>query len=445
MEKENVNNNSKNSTWLEPLRRHSWEMELLLTGFVLIGLFQIPESLEIMSIKLREAIEGGGVFKSLIIALPINVLLVGVKIMRINLILLLLMRGFWIGMVGLSSAFPKGIHYKNLSFSKRFNEYLRKESIDSEHIIIRLDNICSSIFALSFLIFFITISMGLFVVQFQILISSVNWFGEMANESPFYLILNILLVIMFFFYLFGGLLKLVDFLSIGILKRINKKWFSRPYFFVSRFISYITLAFLYRPVYYYLVSNFPKKAMRLVLSIYIFITVIAFFGFSLNSHKYFPKTYFNEYTIASKYYENVLDKGKNDYVITSPMIQSDIINSNYLKLFIPYDVGIHEHIESKFPDIKPISQSLQSEMLDWGYSLDGSDVKQSLECFKELYTISVDDSICTNIEVFFHKHQNNSEKGIMMYVPINHLGLGYHSLEIKQVGKVTEIIHFWKE
>ena len=41
MEKENVNNNSKNSTWLEPLRRHSWEMELLLTGFVLIGLFQI--------------------------------------------------------------------------------------------------------------------------------------------------------------------------------------------------------------------------------------------------------------------------------------------------------------------------------------------------------------------------------------------------------------------
>lgn len=445
MEQENVNNNSKNSTWLEPLRRHSWEMELLLTGFVLIGLFQIPESLEIMSIKLREAIEGGGVFKALIIVLPINVLLVGVKIMRINLILLLLMRGFWIGMVGLSSAFPKGIHYQNLSFNKRFNEYLRKESIDPEHIIVRLDNICSSIFAISFLIFFITISMGLFVVQFQILNSSMSYFGAMANQKFYYLILTILLAAVLFFYLLSGLLKLIDFLSIGILKKITKKWFAVPYFFMSRFISYVTLAFLYRPVYYYLVSNFPKKAMRLVLSIYIFITVIAFFGFSLNSHKYFPKTYFNEYTIVSKYYENVLDKGKNDYVITSPMIQSDIIHSNYLKLFIPYDVGIHEHIESKFPGIKPISQSLEAEMMDWGYRLDGSDVKQSLEGFKELYTISVDDSICTNIKVFFHKHQNSSEKGIMMYVPINHLGLGYHSLEIKEAGEVTDIIHFWKE
>ena len=91
---------SDQKNWLEPLRRHSWEMELLLTGFVLIGLLQIPESLDYLKDFFWTRVSGHGVFKTMLIVLPLRVLLVGFRIMTINLVLLLLLRGFWIGMIG---------------------------------------------------------------------------------------------------------------------------------------------------------------------------------------------------------------------------------------------------------------------------------------------------------------------------------------------------------
>lgn len=436
--------NTKN--WLEPLRRHSWEMELLLTGFVLIGLLQIPQALEFFLDMLWIKIEGGGVFKSLIIALPIRVLLVGVRIMTINLVLLLLLRGFWIGMIGLSSAFPKGIDHQKLSFSERFANYLKQKTIDSEHIIIRLDNICSSIFALSFLIFFITISMGLFVFQFQVFNSLGQWAGKMTSEgSIFQTLLNISFSVVMLFYFLSGVLKLIDFLSVGALKRIRKKWFAKPYFFVSRFISFVTLAFLYRPVYYYLVSNFPKRVIRIVLAIYMFITVGMFFDFAFNSHIYYPQSNFSHYNLIPNYYENIRPDDYKNRIITSPMIQSDVIKGNYVKLFIPYDVAVHKILKSQCPDLKPISQSFRAKIVDTGYSLDASDVKNSLSCFSELYSVAIDDSVYSDLKMFFHEHPNNNEKGVMIYIPVKHIQSGYHTLEIMEADEKTDMIHLWKD
>lgn len=433
-------------SWIEPLRRHSWEIELLLTGFVLFGLFQIPETLELIQDKLWIKIGGESVFKYLLLGMPIRVLLVGVRIMTFNLIVLLLLRGFWIGMIGLSSAFPEGIDHENLCFNERFANYLRKKSIDSEHIIIRLDNICSSIFALSFLLFFITISMALFAIQFQVFNSFGQWFtGNITQGSVLQIPVSIAIAFVLIFYLLSGFLKLIDFISVGMLKRIGKKWFTKPYFFISRFISYLTLAFLYRPIYYYLVSNFPKKVIRIILIFYMVITIGMFFGLSFNSHIYYPQTNFSSYNLLPHHYENLKSFGKDDHIITSPLIQSDVIKDNYIKLFIPYDINIHNKLLAKCEDLKPIDQYFRAKILDIGYRIKGSDVKKSLDCFSKVYSIAVDDSVYNNLKMLFYEHPNNNEKGIMTYIPIQNLNRGYHKLIIKEADEVSAIIHFWKE
>ena len=40
---------SKNKEWLQKLRFNSWELEILLVGFVLVILFQIPDKIQTWS------------------------------------------------------------------------------------------------------------------------------------------------------------------------------------------------------------------------------------------------------------------------------------------------------------------------------------------------------------------------------------------------------------
>lgn len=439
---------SQNLNWIEPLRRQSWEMELLVTGFVLIGLFQLPDYLRHFQEILSMNMEAKSLFKAYAIHIPINILMVGIRIMTINLILLLLLRGFWIGMIGLSSAFPGGINHENLSFSERFKTYLRQKSINTENIIIRLDNICSSIFALSFLTFFIIISLGLYLTQLQIWTSILNTvLTGLDGGNIFLFLLAIIIGLIMLLYLIGGILKVVDFLSIGILKKIRKKWFMIPYFFLSHFVSVVTLAFIYRPIYYILTSNFPKNIIRIVLFIYLFFAGSIFFNFKFSSdHLYYPQFYRDIFEVSSNEYENL--RPKDAGVIQNAIIQSDIIKDNYIKLFIPYIVDDNQKLKSRCPQLKPLRMAFSSYIpfLQSQLTIKEANVKKALDCFSSMYSISIDDSLYRDIEFSFYRHTNNDERGIITYLPVNHLSQGKHILHIKEAGtQSTNQIQFWKE
>lgn len=441
-------NDSNNLSWLEPLRRQSWEMELLVTGFVLIGLLQLPDYLKHIQEILSMNMEGNSILKSYVIYVPISVLMVGIRIMTMNLILLLLLRGFWIGLIGLTSAFPNGINHENLSFSERFATYLRQKSVDTESIIVRLDNICSSVFALSFLTFFIIISLGLYLTQLQIFTSLFNMaITRNAAGNILYFLLALISGLIMLFYLLGGILKMIDFVSVGILKKINKKWFARPYFLISRFISIVTLAFIYRPIYYILSSNFPKNVIRLVLFIYLIIAGSIFFNFKFSSdHHYYPQFFRNTYEVSYNEYENL--RPDDAGVLQNATIQSDVINDNYIKLFIPYNVTDNQKLKSLCPDLKSLRTEFSSYIpfLKPSIDINKSNVKAALKCFSEFYRISVDDSVYSHLNFFFYRHPNNDEPGIITHIPVHHLEPGYHSLKIlEKENENPNIIQFWKE
>jgi len=62
----------------------------------------------------------------------------------------LIVRGFWIAIVGLSSVFPEGINTKTLNFSQKFSARIYKIKIES--YLIQIDKFCSSLFAFAIIL-----------------------------------------------------------------------------------------------------------------------------------------------------------------------------------------------------------------------------------------------------------------------------------------------------
>ena len=82
-------------------------------------------------------------------------------------ILYLGLRGFWVGVLGLSSVYPKGINLEKLNFNTIFNKQITKYNFND--FVRKIDKICSSIFSFCFLISFSIVSLFLFLIEILLL------------------------------------------------------------------------------------------------------------------------------------------------------------------------------------------------------------------------------------------------------------------------------------
>ena len=109
MEQENIKKN-QDLTWLEHLQKNSWEPEVIISGITLAVLFIIPSKLFDFSVILiqdygLEAIPG-----KLVLVYATLV----VTVFKIFLVIHLIMRFIWAGMLGITYAFPQGVIKENL-------------------------------------------------------------------------------------------------------------------------------------------------------------------------------------------------------------------------------------------------------------------------------------------------------------------------------------------
>ena len=101
--------------WFEKLRLNSWEVEILIVGFVLVMLFNIPDTLNLELTKIQEnfSVQKEGDFLIWMIRfLTLGILSSIVHILIVSFSVYLGLRGFWVGVLGLSSVYPKGINLK---------------------------------------------------------------------------------------------------------------------------------------------------------------------------------------------------------------------------------------------------------------------------------------------------------------------------------------------
>jgi|GEM_PF-751288 len=462
MPKKEENNLNEPGNWVQKLHTRSWEMELLIVGFALLVLLKVPDYLT----EQIDIWKSHSASKLMITVIPLTFMLViGAHIMKFNLIIHLLLRGYWIGVIGLNSVYSKEINFERLNFAPKFKDFLSLKIQNLQESALSIDRICSSIFAFTFLLIFMFISVGLFFVVFMSVITFlfllVSWL-PVKNEDPLRVSILSLIGIP---YLIAGLFMAINFLSLGWFEKIKTKWFSNLFFHISRFFRLITLSFLYESIYYTLVSNISKRVIGVILVIYV-VVINSYLMVNYDEDIFNPKkSARSEFKLSSMYYEN---KHKNINVITVPTIQSDVIRDEHLELFIPYDIRDSDSILKKYPGIKTFrkrgfSQSFylvfgtsDTTSVTFGPSSESniSDMQKTLSCLNDFYIVAINDSVYRDLKYYYYEHPNQQEPGIFTYISTAGLSSGnnlltirknieYHTREAQK--KDTYYIPFWLE
>jgi len=407
---------------LDRLQEDSWQLELLVSGFTIFGLFS---AVELVEIKIVEAQILGQVLK------PFALIMVYTScyILIFNLVIHLILRGLWIGALGLRYI-SGDIDFEVLNYTDRFKNYLKKKIVSYDKYVATLENYCSVLFAISFLMIF-------YLIAFLMIVAIIGGIGEFIAifETP-RLLRRIVMYITITFFSVGGLLTMIDFFTQGFLKK--KKILSKIYFPFYKIFSYVTLSFLYRPlVYNFLDNKFGKRISMFLVPIYILI-------FFLSSIMYVPSNYLNEMEIdgsillKNNHYENMQVK-ETDFV-QSTSIQSKIIKDNYLKIFCVFDNKIEDTIFKYYPKLKP-EDDLRGYTTEISFSDDDeltikrrdSLAKEYLKAYNKIHQVFVD-SIQYNSDFIVGKNIKG-QLGFETYIGIKDLSDGKHIFRLKRMQK----------
>ena len=416
----NSHESNKFKELLDKLQQESWQLELLISGFAIFGLLA---AIDPIGNKLNEHL-------ALETPYITNLLRVGIMccyVLIINLILHVVLRGLWIGAIGLRYV-SNEIDYDELKYNKRFTNYLKKKVGSFDGYIATLENYCSILFAVAFLSLFYIIA---FFNVMLVIVFGGKFFVESGIIPKIWgaLIYGFLI----FFYLLMALVVFIDFVTQGFLKK--KEWSSFLYMPLYKFFNIITLSFLYRPlVYNFLDNKFGRRILRLLLPIYI---VIFYISTSDNIRSNFLKeqNYSSNFYSANKNYLNLLEK--NEYV-KGAAIDNKIISKPYFKLFIP----LKEKLEDKFlalnKDLKPKEDkrgfknsvvNIRLKPINWKKVLRERDSISTLffKAINKMYVVKIDTTIYTTD---FIGTKIKKQLGFETILPLKNITEGKHTLTL---------------
>ena len=404
---------------LEKLQEESWQLELIISGFAIYGLFQ---AIDPISLRLEEAQNDQQIYTFVIMM----VALVSCAILIFNLLLHVVLRGLWIGALGLRYV-SGDIDYDHLKYSKKFTNYLKKRVGSFDKYIGTLENYCSVIFAISFLLIF-------YVLAFTIIIITMALIGNFVLDSdtlpPFFTdyfgpILMIFLVI-------GMLLTFFDFLTQGLLKR--KQWISKIYFPVYWVFSFLTLSFLYRPlVYNFLDHKFGKRLSFALIPVYVIIVTLTSLRYDNSNYLDIDSSSSDIYANNRNYEDLMTD---DDDFIRNVAIPSKVINTPYLKVFVPYSENLEDRIFNYNESLRPeedergLRSDIQFSNQGISFRKRDSITKSYLKTFNDIYILEIDS---LDYDTDFIIGQSVKERiGFETFVDIRDLDDGKHLLKVNR-------------
>ena len=406
---------------LQKLQEESWQLELLISGFAIFGLFT---AFEPISISFQEAKNTDQIFKAIISF----VALISCSILIFNLLLHVLLRGLWIGALGLRYV-SGDINYDSLKYSQRFTKYLKKKVGSFDKYIANLENYCSIIFAVSFLLIFYVLAITFTIVAIALIANYV-----ISNESLPGWISQGVGISMILFIIFGMFFTLIDFVTQGFLKK--KKWLSKIYFPIYWVFSFLTLSFLYRPlVYNFLDNKFGRRLSLVLVPFYILILLVTSVNYK-QSNYISKNSNSNSYTANNENYEDLLTDNRS--FINNVVIQSKVITDPYIKVFVLFNENIENHIFDFNEGLKPENdrRGLQTEIVINGNNsvnrtkLD-SLKREYLKTFNSIYSVKID-SLKMDTEFILAKSPKN-ELGFETYLSTNELIEGKHTLQVNRL------------
>jgi hypothetical protein len=390
----------------------------VISGLAIYGLIMAYEPLRI-AIKVAE--NDQRIYEVIISMIG----LVACSILLFNLILHVILRGLWIGALGLRYV-SGDIDYEQLKYSEKFTNYLKKRIGSFDRYIATLEDYCSVLFAVSFLLVFYVLAVVLCLLLILgtalLLIDNDSWGGAVR-------VFGIVLIL---FTLVGTALTFLDFLSQGILKKnrlISKIYF--PFYWV---FSKLTLSFLYRPlVYNFLDNRFGKRLSFILIPAYALILVVVSIDYRESNYLH-KDQWSSSFYADARNYDDQLDQ--EDRFVRIASIPSKAVNDPFLKIFMIHSESVENQIYSFYPELKPKEDK---RGLRFGKIFNEDDeyfgqrrglTKKFVSRFNELYTIFID-SIERDSD-FIISINSKDNIGFETYVDISDLSSGKHLLKINR-------------
>jgi hypothetical protein len=394
----------KHRNWLQRVQEQSWEPEILISGIVLFALIQIPpyikEANEYLNLNSVWIFSNGNVDESLAaILLTANYwLILGFSIHLIG-------RSIWAAFVGLSYVYVDGVRLDKLKYPAKYKKVIAKTS-DYKELITKLEKFCSTIFAASFLIFMCGFGVFFFIAWVGGFIAILLEFDPQLEVTGPYIdpILQII-----------GVVYLIDFIGLGIVKRIpivNKIYF--PFY---RIMSFLTLSPLYRSIYYGFVSNHKPWKVGLAMLIFctgtFFTTLIIQQDADVFNSTELVINYGEDY-IAPLNYVNLAEGKPSKRLI----FESDIIERNVAKVMIVHGSEFEEGYILKQCDYE---KAMAAEEVAYDSLL--------MACLENFILLELDGEYISP-KYFYTEDRTFERRGLLAYLDLSEYSRGMHELKL---------------
>lgn len=409
-------NNPAFKKLLQRLQEESWQLELIISGFAIFGLFTAIE-------PINEAAALAQSKQQIVKFIVLVIGLISCAILIFNLLLHVVLRGLWIGALGLRYV-SGDIDYEALNYSEKFTKYLKKKVGSFDKYVATLENYCSVMFAISYLLIFYVLALTFTIIAIAVIANYIID-NDSLPETP----RSILGIGLILFIIFGMIFTFIDFITQGWLKK--KKWTSKIYFPIYWVFSFITLSFLYRPlVYNFLDNKFGKRLSFILVPVYFIILV--FTSFNYKTSNYFSKANFSSETTSSR--GNYLDLiAEDDGLIDDFAISSKAITTPYINVFMTITDNIEDNVFSFNPELKPDKdkRGLRSNIIV-NNELNWSEIKAKQKAYiktlNEVYSVRIDSTDYSS--EFILSESKKANLGFETFVYIKNLEEGKHLLKV---------------
>ncbi|MEM9546754.1 MAG: hypothetical protein AAGA77_12320 [Bacteroidota bacterium] len=430
--------------WLRLLRGQTWQIEILIAGSTVYTLFYLSDYIRSFFYSVYPGID---------FSLTRTITLFGVyivtRILLIGFIANLIIRAVWLAYLGINFAFPQGVNFDNLNNNEESKRILKSQATILNRVTF-LELLSKLSYSLAILLAIFMTSVFITTVLVHFVLEEIG-FGSIIYEAWFSYMVAII----------------VATIQIGVIDRIMlsqkskrplinkiKKW-------VSVFLEYFTLSFLFRREFLAIKSNTNKWVLGLSVS---FILTLSSLITSYQIGKYWSYgTFKMKFLDDREYYDidydpyiNIYDYDENiteNKSVLRVSIPSMTIKSRYLKVFVTswgqFDKmllhGFNKH------DYPLDYESKNNE--------DYLETKQRADSIfnlviNDLFIVEIDNVKQERLRWKTTRHPKSKTKGYVTFVDIEKLKNKEHKLQVFvnyfdrknkiQKGRWKDI-YFWKE
>ncbi len=411
-----------------PRGRNLWELELLISGALIFGLFQSLSTIDSAMWGVEPHLDRESFLLAFLFYYYFKLI---VYTLTTTFLIHIASRAYWVGLLGLNRVFPGGVHWKGVRTSRTSKAFQKSRLPKLSDLTKQADRFCSLIFSFAFLIIF----------MFGVSLAYVALIGGggllvrtlLLPELSMGAVLGVALVAMTLPAVMTPLIaRLSDrFPRSRFLKKLARTLMglmSRLYLLrMTGAISYTFLSRVKRGLIYpvFLLSFFFSVGLFVVKDGLMRDGRIPFDDYLISA----PDR--SEFRIRPQHY---LDQRSELHLLRTPYIQSDIVEGAYVKLFLPYSPRHHnDAVKELCPEG---DQALPAGGQDPEREREAA--RQAVVCLAKLYRVELDEEPLSP-DLDLSNDSGTGQLGLLAYLPTSGLSAGRHILHITRLWAPEEL------